>query len=50
MRQLCWLFFLHPGNMALPKEMPSYRLFLSLSQTSFFLLFLNFSKKKKPKT
>lgn len=30
--------------------MPSYRLFLSLSQTSFFLLFLNFSKKKKPKT
>ena len=47
-RQLCWFFFLHPGSMALAKEMPSYHLFLCyrLLSLSFFLLFLNFSKKK----
>lgn len=52
-RQLCWLFFLHPGSMALPKEMPSYRLFLSLLQTSFsfFLsLIFEFLQEKKLKT
>ena len=50
-RQLCLLFFLHPGSMALPKGMPSYCLFLSLLQTSFFFfrsLIFEFLQGKKP--